>query len=123
MIWLVVASGMGGLLLGRLFRAYALIPATLLIVALAWWLGREDGFGHGVLAFVLAAVVMQICYFASLLTYRNIAKLSVIDKVPPKAYPTPPDISSSVSTAAGSADSPFSDLNNAQREQQKTLTL
>jgi hypothetical protein len=96
LIWLVVASGIGGLFLGRLFRAYALIPATLLVVASAWWLGQEEGFGHGMLAFVLAAVVMQVCYFASLLTYRHIENLSVIDKVPPKAYPTPPDISSSI---------------------------
>jgi hypothetical protein len=49
------------------------------------------------LAFVLAAVVMQVCYFVSLLTHLLIENLSVIDKVPPKAYPSPPDISSSIS--------------------------
>jgi hypothetical protein len=97
LIWLIVASGISGLFLGRLVRAYALIPATLLIVASAWWLGKEQGFGRGILAFVLAAVVMQVCYFVSLLTYLLIENLSVTNKVPPKAYPSPPDISSSIS--------------------------
>ena len=97
MIWLLVASGISGLILGRLVRAYALIPATLLIVASAWWLGKEQGFGRGMLALVLGAVVMQICYFVSLLTHLLIKNLSVTNKVPPKAYPSPPDISSSIS--------------------------
>jgi hypothetical protein len=50
LIWLIVASGISGLFLGRLVRAYALIPATLLIVASARWLGKEQGFGRGILA-------------------------------------------------------------------------
>jgi hypothetical protein len=97
LIWLIAASGISGLILGRLVRAYALIPATLLIVAAAWWLGKEQGFGRGMLALVLGAVAMQVCYFVSLLTHRFIESLSMTNKVPPKAYPSPPDISSSIS--------------------------
>jgi hypothetical protein len=90
LILLMVASGIIGLLLGRFFRPYALIPATFLIIAPAWHLGTEQGFGAGVLALVVSAVVMQIAYFASLMTYLLIENLSVIDNVQSEASSPPP---------------------------------
>jgi hypothetical protein len=95
LILLIVASGVSGLLLGRFFRSYALIPATLLIIVPAWYLGTEQGFVAGMVAFALSAVVMQVCYFASLMTHMLVENLSVIDKVQSEASPSPPELESS----------------------------
>ncbi|WP_156918043.1 hypothetical protein [Bradyrhizobium sp. Cp5.3] len=91
MILLMIASGAAGLFLGRFIRAYALIPATALIVVPAWYLGLEYGFATGVMAFVISAVVMQLLYFGSLLTYLLIENLSVIDSVQSEASPPLPE--------------------------------
>jgi len=53
-------------------------------------LGTAQGFEAGVLAFVASAVVMQIAYFASLMTYLLIENLSVIDDVQSEASSSPP---------------------------------
>ncbi len=90
MVLLIVASGIIGLLLGRFLRPYALIPATFLIIVPALHLGTAQGFEAGVLAFVASAVVMQIAYFASLMTYLLIENLSVIDDVQSEASSSPP---------------------------------
>jgi hypothetical protein len=95
LILLIIASGVSGLVLGRLFRSYALVPATLLIIVPAWYLGIEQGFVAGTVAFALSAVVMQVCYFTSLMTHLLIENLSVIDKVQSEASPSPPELKSS----------------------------
>lgn len=43
------------------------------------------------MAFVISAVVMQLLYFASLLTYLLIENLSVIDSVQSEASPPLPE--------------------------------
>lgn len=91
MVLLMIASGVAGLFLGRFFRAYALIPATTLIMVPAWYLGLEHGFATGVMAFLISAVMMQLFYFASLLTYLLIENLSVIDSVQSEASPPLPE--------------------------------
>ncbi|WP_271597529.1 hypothetical protein [Bradyrhizobium sp. CCBAU 45384] len=91
MVVLMIASAVAGVLLGRFLRAYALIPATMLILAAAWYLGLEQGFTTGALAFVASAVVLQVVYCASLLIYLLIANLSVLDQVQSEASPQMPE--------------------------------
>jgi hypothetical protein len=91
LILLMIASGASGVLLGRFFPAYALVPTTFLIIAPAWYLGVEQGFVIGMLAFVVSAVVMQVSYFASAMTYLVIENLSLIDQVQSEASPPLPE--------------------------------
>jgi hypothetical protein len=85
LIWLIIASGISGLLFGRFFRVYALVPAILLLIGPAYYLGHEQGLGTGVLAFALSAATMQLCYFISLVTYLLIANLAV-KEAPSEAF-------------------------------------
>ena len=62
---LIIASGVCGLLFGRYFNIYALIPAVLVIAGIAFFLASKQGLASGALSFVLAAVAMQLCYFLS----------------------------------------------------------
>ena len=62
---LIIASGVCGLLFGRYFKIYALIPAALVIAGIAYLLASGQGLAIGVLSLVLAAVAMQLCYFLS----------------------------------------------------------
>jgi hypothetical protein len=87
LVWLILASAVAGLVLARTFRAYALIPATVFIVVPAWYLGAQQGFAIGLTAFVVSTVVMQVVYFASLLTYLLIQNLSLLDHVQSEASP------------------------------------
>jgi hypothetical protein len=65
-VWgLIIASGVCGLLFGRYFKMYALIPAALVLAGIAYFLASKQGFAIGVLSFVLAAVALQLCYFLS----------------------------------------------------------
>jgi hypothetical protein len=98
LILLMAASAISGFLLGRFFGVYVLIPAVLVLVAPSWYLGAEQGFGTGMLAFVLSAVVMQVCYWASLMTRVIIDNVSVIDNVPSEAAPSPPELRSHLSS-------------------------
>jgi hypothetical protein len=91
LILLIIASGLVGIFLGRFFRAYALIPATMLIIVPAWYLGLEQGFASGVTAFVLSAAMMQVVYCASLLIYLLVQNVSVLDQVQSEASPTMPE--------------------------------
>ena len=91
MVLLIVASGVAGLLLGRSFRAFILIPATMLILVPAWYLGSQQGWATGVTAFVVSAVVMQVTYFATLLTRLLVQNLSVLDHVQSEASPPLPE--------------------------------
>ena len=91
MILLIIASGIAGVLLGRFFRGYAVVPATILIMVPAWYLGHEQGFATGVIAFVVSAIVMQVSYFAILLTQMLVENLSVIDRVQSEASPSLPE--------------------------------
>jgi len=91
LVLLIIASGIAGLLLGRFFRGYMVVPATILIMVPAWYLGHEQGFATGVTAFVVSAMVMQVFYFATLLTYVLVESLSVIDRVQPEASPSLPE--------------------------------
>ena|SRR5437879_11990145 len=91
LILLLVASGVAGLLLGRTFRAFVLIPATMLIIVPAWYLGTEQGLVTGVISFVVGAVVMQVAYFASLLTNLLLQNLSLLDQVQSEASPPLPE--------------------------------
>ena len=65
MLGLIVASSICGLLFGRRFQPYALIPAALVIAAIAYFLASKQGLAIGVLSFVLATVAIHLCYFLS----------------------------------------------------------
>ncbi|MBR0697909.1 hypothetical protein [Bradyrhizobium lablabi] len=91
MILLIIASGVAGLFLRRFFRAYALVPATALLMVPAWYLGLQGGLVTGVAAFVASAVVMQLSYLASLLTYLLVENLSLIEQVQSEASPPLPE--------------------------------
>ena len=91
MIVLIMAGAITGLLLGRFFRAYALIPAVLLLIVPSAYFGHQEGLGTGVLAFVLSVAAMQVCYFVSIMAHLLMENLSVIEKVSPKAAPAPPE--------------------------------
>jgi len=92
LVLLIIAGGVAGLLLGRFFRAHALIPATMLIMVPAFYLGFEQGFATGAIASVVSAVVMQVTYFTSLLIYLLIENLSVLDHVQSEASPPLPEL-------------------------------
>jgi ABC-type Fe3+-siderophore transport system permease subunit len=62
---LIIASGVCGLLFGRYFKPYALIPAALVVTGIAYFLASKQGLAIGVLSFVLATVAMHSCYFLS----------------------------------------------------------
>lgn len=91
---LIMAGAVTGLLLGRFFRAYSLIPAVLLLIVPSTYFGYEQGLGTGVLAFVLSVAAMQVCYFVSIMAHLLIENFSVIERVSPKATPSPPELSS-----------------------------
>jgi hypothetical protein len=66
LVWgLIIASGVCGLLFGRYFKIYALIPAALVLAGIAYFLTSKQGLAVGVLSLVLATVAMQLCYFLS----------------------------------------------------------
>jgi hypothetical protein len=91
LVLLIIASGIAGVILGRFFRGYLVIPATILIVVPAWYLGHEQGFATGVTAFVVSAMVMQVFYYATFLTCLLVENLSMIDKVQSEASPSLPE--------------------------------
>jgi hypothetical protein len=91
LVLLIIASGIAGFLLGRFFRGYAVVPATILIMVPAGYLGHEQGFATGVTAFVVSAMVMQVFYFAIVVTHMLIESLSVIDRVQSEASPQLPE--------------------------------
>ena len=62
---LIIASGVCGLLFGRYFKIYALIPATLVLAGIAYFLPSKQGLAIGVLSLVLATAALQLCYFLS----------------------------------------------------------
>jgi hypothetical protein len=62
---LIIASGVCGLLFGRYFKMYALIPAALVLAGIAYFLASKQGLAIGVLSLVLATFAMQLCYFLS----------------------------------------------------------
>jgi hypothetical protein len=62
---LIIASGVCGLLFGRYFKIYALIPATLVLAGIAYFLASTQGLAIGVLCLVLATAAIQLCYFLS----------------------------------------------------------
>ena len=62
---LITASGVCGLLFGRYFNIYALIPAALVLAGITYFLASKQGFAIGALSLVLAVVAMQLCYFLS----------------------------------------------------------
>ena len=91
MVLLIIASGIAGVILGRFFRGFLVIPATILIMVPAGYLGHEQGFANGVTAFVVSAMVMQVFYFAIVVTSMLIESLSVIDRVQSEASPQLPE--------------------------------
>ncbi len=93
MILLIAASAISGFLLGRFFCVVALIPATLVLVAPALYLGLDRGLWTGVLAFVLSAAAMQVCYFAGVMTQLLMENRSA-KKAPPGAAIVPPELGS-----------------------------
>jgi hypothetical protein len=62
---LIAASSVCGLLFGRYFKMYALIPVALVITGIAYFLASKQGLAIGVLSLVLATISMQLCYFLS----------------------------------------------------------
>jgi len=65
---LIIASGICGLLFGRYFKIYALIPAALVLAGIGYFLASKQGLAIGVLSLVFATVAMQLCYFLSVVT-------------------------------------------------------
>ena len=65
MLALIIASGVCGLLFGRYFKMYALLPAALVVAGMACYLASKQGLAIGVLSLALATVAMQLCYFLS----------------------------------------------------------
>ncbi len=63
----------------------------MLILVPAWYLGTQQGLMTGVTAFVVSAGVMQVVYFASLLTRLLVENLSVLDHVQSEASPPLPE--------------------------------
>jgi hypothetical protein len=61
---LVVASGICGLLLGRYFKVYVVLPMVLVLLGPAYFLGQADMM-RGILAFVFSLVAMQFCFLIS----------------------------------------------------------
>jgi hypothetical protein len=92
LVLLIIASGIAGVLLGRFFRGLAVVPATILIMGPAWYLGYEQGLATGVTAFIVSATVMQIFYFAIFLTCLLVENLSVLDQVQSEASPSLPEL-------------------------------
>ena len=103
MVLLIIASGIAGSLSGRFFRGYAVVPATILIMVPAGYLGHEQGFATGVTAFIVSAMVMQVFYFAIVVTHMLIESLSVIDRVQSEASPQLPEIMNSRSAKSSAA--------------------
>jgi hypothetical protein len=62
---LVIASGVCGLLFGRYFKIYSLVPAELVLAGIAYFLASQQGWAIGVLSLVLATVALQLGYFLS----------------------------------------------------------
>ena len=62
---LIIASSVCGLLFGRYFNIFALIPAALVLAGIAYFLASKQGLAVGVLSLVLAAVAIKLCYFLS----------------------------------------------------------
>ena len=62
---LILASSVCGLLFGRYFKIYTLIPVVLVIIGLAGVLVRTDGWARGIVSLILAVAAMQCCYFVS----------------------------------------------------------
>ena len=62
---LVLVSGVSGLLLGRYFIAYALLPAAFVLLAAVYFGGQADGLMNGILAFVFSLIAMQVCFLIS----------------------------------------------------------
>jgi uncharacterized Tic20 family protein len=79
---LIIASGVCGLLIGRYFRIYALIPVALVISGIACFLASKEGLAIGVLSLVLATFSMQLCYFLSVVIN------SLIENVEPAKAPS-----------------------------------
>jgi len=63
---LIIASGVCGLLFGRYFRIYSLVPAELVLAGIAYFLASQQDWAIGLLSFVLATVALQLCYFLAL---------------------------------------------------------
>ena len=78
---LTIISGLTGILLARFFRVFALIPAILVIVVPAYFLGHDQGMSAGLIAFAFAAAAMQICYFVGMVAFLLIDNFS-IEKAP-----------------------------------------
>lgn len=85
MILLILLSAAGGALLGRFYRLHALFPATAAVLAPAGYLGFQQGFVIGLLAFVLSVVALQVCYFASLFAHLAIAFRSAAPHATPSS--------------------------------------
>jgi hypothetical protein len=83
---LIIASGVCGLLFGRYFKVYALIPAALVLVGVASFLASKQGLTIGVLSLVLAAVAMQLCYFLSVVVTVSVDNFESA-KAPSEEFP------------------------------------
>jgi hypothetical protein len=70
---LVLVSGVSGLLLGRYFIVYALLPAIFVLLAAVYFGGQADGLMKGILAFVFSLIAMQGCFLigATIRVFRD----------------------------------------------------
>ena len=73
MLELVLVSGVCGLLLGRYFTVYALLPAVFVLLAAVYFGGQSDGLMKEILAFVFNLIAMQGCFLigATIRVFRD----------------------------------------------------
>jgi len=83
---LIIASSVCGLLFGRYFKMYALIPAALVIAGIAYFLASKQGMTIGVLSLVLATVAMQLCVTSFRSRLLCLWITSSLPKRPPKNF-------------------------------------
>ncbi|WFU54440.1 hypothetical protein QA639_33095 [Bradyrhizobium pachyrhizi] len=62
MLAFILASGIGGLLLGRYFKVYVCFPTILILIPAAYFVGHKDGLTGAIRAFVSSSTAMQLCY-------------------------------------------------------------
>jgi hypothetical protein len=83
---LILASGVGGLLLGRYFKVYACFPTILVLFAAACFIGRIDGWMSGLQAFVFSVIALQLCYLIGVLTRRAFGNSLAPTKAPSRDF-------------------------------------
>ena len=83
MFYMIMASGLAGIFLGRFARVYALIPAAFLLIIPVPYLVQTSGFAAGLLSFWFSLVAMQLAYFVSMMS-RMLIQAPSVSQAPPE---------------------------------------